>query len=82
LGRELEARTLRNATASPGLELVLRIGQTNACDILADKLERRATLLDLGKDGRMTLKYVLGKCGSKLWTGFIWLRIDTGGGLL
>jgi hypothetical protein len=36
---------------------------------------------DLGVDGRMVLKLILGKQCGKVWTGFIWLRIGTSGGL-
>jgi len=28
------------------------------------------------------LDWILGTCGEKVWTGFIWLRTETGGGLL
>jgi len=37
---------------------------------------------DLGLDRRIILEWVLEKYGGKLWTGFISLRIGTGGGLL
>jgi len=33
-------------------------------------------------DGRITLEGILGKQDRKLWTGFIWLRTETRGGLL
>jgi hypothetical protein len=36
----------------------------------------------LGVDGRIIPEWILGKWGEKLWTGFIWLRIATSGGLL
>jgi hypothetical protein len=36
---------------------------------------------DLDIDGRIILKCVLGKQGGKVWTGFIWLRIGTSGGV-
>jgi hypothetical protein len=32
--------------------------------------------------GRITLEWILGKYGGKVWTGFIWLRIGNGGRLL
>jgi hypothetical protein len=35
----------------------------------------------IGVDGSMILEWILGKQGVKLWTGFIWLRIGTSGGL-
>jgi hypothetical protein len=36
----------------------------------------------LGIDGKIILKWILEKQVGKLWTGFIWLRIGTCGGLL
>jgi hypothetical protein len=40
------------------------------------------TILYLGVDGRITLRWILGKWGLGMWIGLIWLRIRTGGGLL
>jgi hypothetical protein len=37
---------------------------------------------DLGVDGRITLRWILGKQGLGMWIGFIWLSIGTGGELL
>jgi len=37
---------------------------------------------DLGVDGREILQWILGKQGGKVWTGCIWFRIGTSGGLL
>jgi hypothetical protein len=37
---------------------------------------------DLGVDGRITLRWILGKYGLGMWIEFIWLRIGTGGELL
>jgi hypothetical protein len=37
---------------------------------------------DLGIDERIILKWILGKYGLGVWTGFIWLRMGIGGGLL
>jgi hypothetical protein len=37
---------------------------------------------DLGIDGKRVLEWILGKWGGKVWTGFIWYRIGTSGGLL
>jgi hypothetical protein len=39
-------------------------------------------LEDLGMDGRITRKWMLRKCGGKVWTGFNWLRIGIGGWFL
>ena len=44
------------------------------------KLEGWTHLEDLGVDGR-TLKQILKKWDGRAWTGFIWLRIGTHGGL-
>jgi len=35
---------------------------------------------DLGLDGRITLRWTLGRKGSMGRTGFSWLRIQSGGG--
>jgi hypothetical protein len=37
---------------------------------------------DLGVDGRTILECVLEEQDGKVWTGFIWLRIGTSGGVL
>jgi hypothetical protein len=39
-------------------------------------------LEDLGLDGRRGSKGILGKLAGRIWSGFTWLRIGTGGGLL
>jgi hypothetical protein len=39
-------------------------------------------LYDLVVDGRLILIWILEKWGWKAWTGFIWLKIETSGGLL
>jgi hypothetical protein len=44
-------------------------------------LEGKVHLDDLGVDGKRILEWILGKDGGILWTGFIWLRIGTSGGL-
>jgi hypothetical protein len=37
---------------------------------------------DLNVDGKIILKRIFGKLGVGVWTGLIWLRIETGGVLL
>jgi hypothetical protein len=39
-------------------------------------------ILDGKREGRVILKWILKKCGVRVWIGFMWLRIGTGGGLL
>jgi hypothetical protein len=37
---------------------------------------------DLDLHGKIKLKWILEKQNGKVWTGLIWLRIETSGGLL
>jgi hypothetical protein len=43
-----------------------------------ESLKGRYHLDDLGIDGWIILKYILRKCGVIVWTGLMWLRIETG----
>jgi hypothetical protein len=45
-------------------------------------LRERENLEDLDMDGRIILKGAFKKLDVEAWTGLIWLRIGTGGGLL
>jgi hypothetical protein len=45
-------------------------------------LKGRNYLEDLGMDGKIKLKWIIGKYGGKVWTGFIWLRVGSSGRLL
>jgi hypothetical protein len=46
-----------------------------------ENMEGRDYPEDLGMGGKITLEWIVGKQGVKLWTRFIWLRIGTSGGL-
>jgi hypothetical protein len=46
------------------------------------KSEGRKSLKDVSIDRRIILKRFLKKYNGREWTGFIWLRIGTGGDLL
>jgi hypothetical protein len=54
----------------------------NAYKILVGKHEGKRPLGRICVDGRIILEWILRKLGGKGWTGFIWLRIGTNGGLL
>jgi hypothetical protein len=53
----------------------------NAYKILVGKLEATRALGMLGVDRKTILEWILRKQGGDLWTGCIWLRIRTIGGL-
>jgi hypothetical protein len=45
----------------------------------APVLRERSYLGDLGLGGKMVLKWIFQQRDGEAWTGFIWLRIGTGG---
>jgi hypothetical protein len=57
-------------------------GMKNMYTTFVGKPEGRSYSEDKFVDGRIILKWILGKYGWEVWIGFIWLRIGTGGRLL
>jgi hypothetical protein len=54
----------------------------NAYKMLSERVKGRDHAVDLVVDGRIILELILGEQGGEMWTGYIWLRIGTSGGLL
>jgi hypothetical protein len=50
--------------------------------ILVGRPEGRDHLEDIGVDGKVIAKWIFKKWDGEPWTGLIWLRTGTGGGLL
>jgi hypothetical protein len=50
-------------------------------EFLLQNLNERGNLEDLGIERRIILKLKFEKVAREAWTGLIWLRIATGGGL-
>jgi hypothetical protein len=58
------------------------MGEKNTCRILVEKPEERDHWEDLDVGGRIILRRILERSDGVVWTGFIWLKIGTSGGLL
>jgi hypothetical protein len=46
-----------------------------------ESLKARENPEDLGVNGRIVLRWICWKACGRLWIGFMWLTIGTGGGL-
>jgi hypothetical protein len=55
------------------------MGQVRNANILTINMRGRDNLEDPALDGRILLKCIK-KRGERAWTGFIWLKIQPGGG--
>jgi hypothetical protein len=51
-------------------------------NIWYDSLQERGYCEDLDSDERILLKLISEEENGQVWTGFIWLRTETSGGLL
>jgi hypothetical protein len=63
---------------------IARMGEMrrNAYSVPVGKPEGRNHAEDQGVDGRIMLEWILADYGGKVWHRVIWLKIETGGGLL
>jgi len=59
----------------------LEIGEVHT-EFWWDNLRERDHLEDLDLDGRVIFKWIFRKWDPGVWTGFLWIRIRTGGGRL
>jgi hypothetical protein len=58
------------------------MGEMRMLTFWLKNLEVRYHPEDLGLHGRIILEWILEKQSGKVWTGFIWLRIETSGCML
>jgi hypothetical protein len=65
---------------SMGRECSTHGGEDECTQVVHGKTRRRP--LDDTDIGRRILKWIIGKQGAVLWSGFIWLRIRTTDGVL
>jgi hypothetical protein len=65
------------------VERVVRMGRRENCARFRwENSKERGHSEDQGVDERMGTEWILGKLSGGVWSGFSWLRIGTGGGLL
>ena len=57
-------------------------GEERCIQGLIRKPEEKYHLKDTGVDGRIILKWIFRKWDVRAWTGSMYLRLGTGGGLL
>jgi len=57
-------------------------GMGDSRGVYRGDLRERDHLEDLGVDENVISQWMFKKCDGEAWTGLIWLRIGTGGGLL
>ena len=60
---------------------VLEIGEVHA-GFWWDNLRERDHFEDLDVDGRLIFEWIFRKWDEEVWTGFLWIKIMTGGGRL
>jgi hypothetical protein len=64
-----------------GASCTMGIGEVHRVLLWGDRMDRDH-LQDLGQDGSMKLKWIFKNWDGKTWTGLLWFRIGTVGGLL
>jgi hypothetical protein len=65
-----------------GRACCIHMKKRNAYRILVESQKERDRREDLYVSGRIILKYILQKRDGVVWTGLIWMRMRTSGGLL
>jgi hypothetical protein len=52
------------------------MGKKNSQNVSLGNLKGRDRTEDVGVDGRITLEWILGEQSGKVWTGYIWFRVE------